>query len=113
MLGQVAAREIRVPAAKCRQLTELRALLPPVPKIRGSRAHVVFVPLGHGFPDRDNAIQMGEWKRPQQHGINRIEDGCIGPDAQRESNHRDRGEAGTLPQATQPVTEILQQTSHY
>ena len=113
MLGQVAASQIRVPAAKCRQLAELRALVPPVPKIRRSRTHIVFVLLGHGFPDRDYAIQMREGKRPQQHGVNRIEDGCIGPDTQRQSNHRDRGEAGTLPQGTQPVTKILQQTSHY
>ena len=63
---------------------------------------MVVVLLGHGFPDRDNAIQMREWKRPQQHGIDRIENGCIGADAQRESNHRDRGEAGTLPQLRSP-----------
>ena len=99
MLGHVAAGQIRVPAANCRQLAELRALLAPVPKIRRSRTQLVFILLGHGFPDRDNAIQMRERKRPQQHGIDRIENGRIRADAQRESNHRNRGEAGTLPQA--------------
>src|SRR6266436_5536631 len=112
MFSHVAASQICVPAADSGKLAELRALLTPVKEVRGSWTQLGVILFGRGFPYCDNAVEIREWKRPQQHGIDRIENGCIGADTQRESNHRHRGETGTVPQHAQPVTDILDQSSH-
>ena len=112
MLGQIAAAQIRVPAADSRELAELRALLTPVAEVCRRRTEVCVVLLGRRFPDRDHAIEIRKWKWPEEHRIDRTESGCIGADTQRESNHSNGGEAGALPQRAKSVTNILDQSSH-
>ena len=65
MLGDVAATQVGIPALNCCQCLEAFAPFTPVSEIRGSHAHVVIVLLGHGFPHRDNPIELGERERPQ------------------------------------------------
>ena len=113
MLGHAGASQIRVPAADGRKLLDFLALLAPVEKIGGSRTQLVVILSGRRFPYRNDAVKPGKGKRTQQHGIDRGESRGIGADPQSESNHRNRGETGTLPQHAQPVANILKQSSHY
>src|SRR6185295_6765162 len=110
MLRYAAPSQIRVPAANRRKLLDLLTLLAPVAEIGGRRTQLVVILLGRSFPNRDDAVELGEWKRAQQHGIDRTESRGIGADPKSERNHRHRGEAGTIQQHAQPVTNILKQS---
>src|ERR1700687_2314285 len=87
MLRHAAAGQIRVPAPDGRKLIDLRALLDPGAEVGRSWTEVVVILFGRRFPDRDHPIELREWKRTQQHGIDRAECSGIGSDTQGKSNY--------------------------
>ena len=58
-------------------------------------------------PDHDETpgVKIGEWTN--QDGIDRTENGGVRPDAQREREHRDGGEAGVLQQLAERVAKVV------
>ena len=67
----------------------------PVEEVTGGNAVAVAVDEG---PDHDDAVRLVVGQGSQQGGVDHAEDGGVRPDAQRQGQHRDRGESGILPE---------------
>src|SRR5215203_277791 len=82
----VAAGEVCTPPAIDGELFERLVLRLPI-EVVGHRDFVVQDAAARQFvPDRNNAIEFGEWKRFQQKRIDSTEDRGVGADAERERN---------------------------
>jgi len=94
VLRFVDAGEIKVPGLKCRHLRE--NVVQPSP--------VEVVGVGNGdvrlpwvcLTQHHQPARIAERQRLEQHGVHHTKDCGIGPDAERQRNHRDRGEARRL-----------------
>lgn len=69
----------------------------PVGEVGGRRRGPQGRALRRRRADRDQAVGAGERQRPQQHRVDRAEDGGVGADADREREHR-HGREGRLAQ---------------
>src|SRR5215475_277277 len=54
-------------------------------------------------------LRLSHWQVFEQQGVDKAEHGCIGPNAERQCERYDSGEAGTLAQYAQSITQILRQ----
>jgi hypothetical protein len=72
------------------------ALIPPVGKITWRRRIDRNVLRQVILPKPHEAVWILKGKRPKQNRVDHTEDGCVRPDAQREREHGDGGEAGVL-----------------
>ena len=77
-----------------RKLGEALALLPLVEKIR--RSHALLFIVAHPSRKPHKPLRLDKGSRTQQHSVHDAEDGCVGPDAQREREHGHGGEARVL-----------------
>src|SRR5439155_13712516 len=64
-----------------------------------------------GSPNRHQPISVRERQRAHQHAINAAEDRRVRPDAQRQRQHGDGGEAGVLEQRANGVAKIVHHKS--
>jgi hypothetical protein len=55
----------------------------------------------------DELVRFGIRQRPEQDGIDHAEDSGVGPDTERQREHRHRGEARILPQHPHAETNVL------
>lgn len=106
-LGNTGAGQVDVPAMTGREHVKPFALLLPVAEVRWSGLDMVLILLRHGFPHRNDAVEMLEGKGVKQHGVYSAEDGGVGPDAEGQCNHRDGRKAGILSQHPKAVFQIL------
>jgi len=104
--------QVERPAVHGRHSLEGPVLRAPVDEV-GSGGGKPGKPLrGVDRDDHHQAIGIGEGERAQEDGVDDAEDGGVGTDAQRQRQHRHRGEAGTLDQRPQPIAQILKNGVH-
>ncbi len=105
LLGFAASGEVEVIAAVDAHIGEGTASAAPIEVIRiGDRG---LAELRCGLEDIQQLVGIGIRKRPQQYAVYHAENGCIRPDAERQGQHRNGGEAGTLPQRPESVAKVL------
>ena len=66
-----------------------------------------------GRHDLDESLRSGVRQRFEQQGVDRAEDGGVGPDAEREREHCHRGEGGALGEGADGVTHVLKESVHH
>src|SRR5271156_3286223 len=96
------AGESEVVRSVCGEPFKNVVLRSPIQKRRIGNADVVPA-SGLGGLYYDQAARIVKWKWPQQDRVNHAEDGRVGPDAQRERQHRNGCKRGALAQLTQRV----------
>jgi hypothetical protein len=57
----------------------------------------------------DEVARVADGKRPQEHRVGQGEDRCVRADAERQRQHRDRGEHRIAAQGTNAVTQVARQ----
>ena len=63
-------------------------------------------------PEGHEAIRVGEWKWPEDNRVEAGKEGGVGRDPDREADHGDDGERGTLTQRTRGVAHVLKEGVH-
>ncbi len=96
-----------LPARTDGHIGEHRVLRAPIEVIRPAHPLLLDAPLGTALPQRDQPVRLGIRQRPEQHAIDDAEDRRVRPDAQREREHGDGGEAGVLQQLAEGEFEVL------
>ena len=57
--------------------------------------------------EKDKLLRIIDWQHLEQHRIHKREDGRVRPDAERQGEHGDGGEAGIFEELTKSVAEVV------
>src|SRR5438034_6609321 len=106
-LGPVAARQRSTPSLRGSHPLETPALGAPVQKVR-RRGRVPAM-----VQNRDDAFRLAVSEGLEQHAANDAENRSVRPNAERQRQHRDRGEARASGQHPQTVTSVLNDGPHH
>ncbi len=88
-------------------------LFAPLPEVPRGGPHLLDSLLLLLFPESHDAIGVFVWQGPQQNGVDHAENRAIRADAQRQREHRHRGETGVLSQHSHAIPDVLPQRSHF
>ncbi len=87
----------------CRHAVEQSRLVAQIGEIGITQRPVRFSVHGVGAPDGHQPLRLGKWQGLQQHRVQYAEDCRVRANSQRQRQYRNRSEAGTLRQHSQPV----------
>ncbi len=105
VLGFAGPGEVEVIAAEGAHIGEGTAFAAPIEEIRVR--HRALRELRRGLEDHQQPVRIGIRQRLQKHAVHHAENGRVRPDAQRQRQHRDGGEAGVLAQRAESVAKVL------
>ena len=108
----VAAREREGGRSERRHPREGARLIAPIGEIGRRNAEPVQPFRQIALEDHREPVRIDVGQRREHHGVHDAEDRAVGPDAQRQRQHGDRGEARALEEHPKGEPRILEHRSH-